>query len=187
MAQATLVVDRAERPDVVSPIGVALAFVALALLLRLPTFLYSVLNYDESMYLLMGDKLRQGFLPYTLLCDLKPVGLFAIFALITSLPLDGVIATRLSAAVTVGLTAFALWRTSGLLFEGQGQLIGTTAGLLYLVFMLASGGQNAQAELFMNGLVALALLLTVQAALSEGRQRRRLVCSPASSSGSTSR
>jgi len=63
---------------------VALGFIVLAIVLRLPAMLYSVLNFDESMYLLMGDKLRQGFLPYPALCDLKPVGLFALISALPS-------------------------------------------------------------------------------------------------------
>ena len=154
---------------VLTSVLVAFGFVALALALRLPAFLYSVLNYDESMYLLMGDKLRQGYLPYTTLCDLKPVGLFALFALITALPMDGVIASRLVAAITVGLTAFVLCRVAGRLFDDGRRRIGPLAGLTYIVFMLADGGLNSQAELFMNGLVATALLLALGAARNPGQ------------------
>ena len=60
---------------------VALSFVGLALLLRAPALLYSVINFDESLYLLIGDELRRGILPFTHLCDRKPFGLFALFAL----------------------------------------------------------------------------------------------------------
>ena len=146
----------------------ALAFIALAIVLRLPAWLYSVLNYDESMYLLMGDKLRQGFLPYTALCDLKPVGLFALFALISALPMDGVLAMRLCAAIVVGVTAFLLWCVARHLFDDEDRRIGAAAGLAYIVFMLATGGLNAQSELFMNLFVTLGLLLALRAVSGEG-------------------
>ncbi|HEX2526491.1 MAG TPA: hypothetical protein VHL31_09365 [Geminicoccus sp.] len=148
---------------------VALGFVALAFLLRLPTLLYSVLNYDESMYILMGDKMRQGFLPYTALCDLKPVGLFALFALISTLPVDGVIAMRLAAVVAVGMTAFLLWLIAPRILDDPQRRIGTAAGLVYVVFMLTVGGTNAQSELFMNLFSVLGLFLALLASDRIGR------------------
>ena len=163
------------RDAVLTTVLVAAGFVALALVLRLPAFLYSVLNYDESMYLLMGDKMRQGFLPYTTLCDLKPAGLFAIFAAISALPMDGVIASRLVAAITVGLTAYVLCHIAGRLFEDGKRRIGPFTGLAYIVFMLADGGLNSQAELFMNALTSLALLLALSAIRAEGRPRLGLM------------
>ena len=57
---------------------VAISFVVGAILLRSPALLYSVLNYDESMYLLMGAEFARGHLPYTTVCDFKPFGLFAL-------------------------------------------------------------------------------------------------------------
>lgn len=156
-------------------VWVAFGFIVLAIILRLPAWLYSVLNYDESMYLLMGDKLRQGFLPYTALCDLKPFGLFGLFALISALPLDGVIAMRLCAALAVGVTAFLLWCIARRLFEDEDRQIGVAAGLSYIVFMLATGGLNAQSELFMNLFSTLGLFLALLAARNEGRPRLGLM------------
>jgi hypothetical protein len=150
---------------------VALGFILLAIVLRLPAWLYSVLNFDESMYLLMGDKMRQGFLPYTALCDLKPVGLFALFAVISALPIDGVLAMRLCSALAVGISAFLLWRMAPRLFDDADRRIGTVAGLAYIVFTLADGGLNAQAELFMNLASLLGLTLALDATGIGGRPR----------------
>ncbi len=59
-------------------IVVAAGFIIVAVSVRAPALLYSVLNYDESMYLLMGLEFARGHLPYTTVCDLKPFGLFAL-------------------------------------------------------------------------------------------------------------
>jgi hypothetical protein len=160
-------------PSWAPPIVVALGFVALALLLRAPALLYSVLNYDESMYLLMGDKMRQGFLPYTALCDLKPVGLFAVFALVSALPMDGVVAGRLTSSVVVGLTAYLLWHLANRLFDDRDRRIGPAAGLAYVVFTLANGGLNFQSELFTNLLALLGLAIAL-AAVRDGTGRPSL-------------
>jgi hypothetical protein len=115
-------------------------FVVLALLLRAPALLYSVINFDESLYLLIGDELRRGILPFTHLCDRKPFGLFALFALFASAPFDAIVASRLGASLAVGLTAWLLHRAAGLLFDDRSRLIGPAAGLAYVVYSLANGG-----------------------------------------------
>ena len=89
---------------------VAISFIFGAILLRSPALLYSVLNYDESMYLLMGAEFARGHMPYTTVCDLKPFGLFALATPFTMLPIDPVIAARIGSSVTVGLTAWMLSR-----------------------------------------------------------------------------
>ena len=150
---------------------VALGFVALALLLRAPALLYSVINFDESLYLLIGDELRQGILPFTHLCDRKPFGLFALFALFASAPIDAIVASRLGASLAVGLTGYLLRRVAGLLFDDRPHLIGTAAGLAYVVFSLADGGLASNAELFLNLLATLSLLFVLKAIRSTERPR----------------
>lgn len=43
------------------------------------------INFDEAMYMLMGREITEGHLPYTTMCDSKPVGLFALFGLLLAL------------------------------------------------------------------------------------------------------
>jgi 4-amino-4-deoxy-L-arabinose transferase-like glycosyltransferase len=154
----------------------AALFVALALLLRAPALLYSVINFDESLYLLFGDDLARGVLPYTHICDRKPFGLFAVFALFAMAPLDAVVASRLGASLSVGLTAYLLHRVAGRLFDDRDRLIGPAAGLAYVVFSLADGGMASNAEVFVNAFAVLGLLLTLQAAQDpRGLRRPRLL------------
>ncbi len=138
-----------------------LLFLAAAITLRLLSLVYSVYNYDESLYILMGSELAKGHLPYTTVCDLKPFGLFGIFAMFTALPIDGVVTSRLAASLVVGLTAYLLSRIAALLFDDETRSIGIAAGLGYIVFTLTNGGMAAQAELFHNGCAVLALYLVL--------------------------
>jgi hypothetical protein len=147
----------------------AISFIVGAILLRSPALLYSVLNYDESMYLLMGAEFARGHMPYTTVCDLKPFGLFALATPFTMLPIDPVIAARIGTSVTVGLTAWMLSRIAALLFQDTGRAIGVTAGLGYLIFSLADGGMAFQGEIFQNVLAVLALLLVLRP-LSRGER-----------------
>jgi hypothetical protein len=141
----------------------ALGLVALALLLRAPALLYSVINFDESLYLLIGDGLAHGTLPYTGVCDRKPFGLFALFALFAAAPFDAILASRIGASVAVGLTACLLRRAAGLLFGDKDRLIGPAAGLAYVAYSLADGGMASNAEVFVNLLAVLGLLITLRA------------------------
>jgi hypothetical protein len=146
-----------------SELQLTLGFVAAALVLRLTSFVYSVYNYDESLYILMGAEMTRGHLPYTTVCDLKPFGLFAIFSFFTALPFDGVIVSRLAASLIVGLTADLIRRTAALLFNDPDRSIGVSAGLTFIVFSLANGGVAAQAEIFHDACVVLALFLLLRA------------------------
>jgi hypothetical protein len=152
-------------------VGIALIFVAVALLLRSLGLVYSVMNYDESMYILMGAEFAKGHLPFTTLCDLKPFGLFAVFAAFTSLPFDGVVTSRIAAAVTVGLTGYALSGIAGLLFKDETRVIGVSAGLGYVTFSLADGGLAAQGEIFHNACAVLGLLIALRSLRRPGPPR----------------
>ena len=148
---------------------VAIIFIVSDILLRSPALLYSVLNYDESMYLLMGAEFARGHMPYTTVCDLKPFGLFALATPFTMLPVDPVIAARIGSSVTVGLTAWMLSRIAALLFPDGRRTIGIVAGLGYLIFSLADGGMAFQGEIFQNVCSVLALLLVLRP-LSRGER-----------------
>jgi hypothetical protein len=114
------------RNEAAGEILIALGFVVLAVLLRLPVLLYSVTNFDGSLYLLIGEQLTEGVLPFTGLCDRKPFGLFALFAIFAAIPIDAIVASRLGASLSVGLTAYMLHRVAGLLFDEResGRVIG---------------------------------------------------------------
>jgi hypothetical protein len=144
-------------------VAVAAGFIIVAVIVRAPALLYSVLNYDESMYLLMGLEFARGHLPYTTVCDLKPFGLFALATPFAASPFDPVISSRIGASVAVGLTAYLLCRVSSLLFSDERRLIGTSAGLGYIVFSLVDGGMAFQGEIFHTGCAVLALLLILRA------------------------
>ncbi len=145
------------------PIPLLVNFLAAAFVLRLISFVYSVYNYDESLYILMGSELGKGHLPYTTICDLKPFGLFGLFSLFTALPFDGIIVSRIAACLAVGATAYLLSGVAGLLFDDESRSIGVTSGLTYIVFTLATGGVAAQGELFLNLFAVLALFLLLRA------------------------
>src|SRR5271168_2846811 len=79
---------------------------ASALLVRAQTFNNPVLGFDEQFYLLVGDRMLDGAVPYVDIFDRKPIGLFLIYAAIRELGGDGFIQYKLVACGFVTFTAF---------------------------------------------------------------------------------
>lgn len=53
--------------------------ITLCLVIRLPFFFTTVINWDESTFIIMGQSILDGHLPYTVLWDNKPPLLFVFF------------------------------------------------------------------------------------------------------------
>lgn len=83
-------------------------FVALflgALCLRLPLFFSLVLDWDESTFILIGQSILDGHLPYVALWELKPPLLFGAFAAAIAVFGDSIVGIRLFGTLCVTLTA----------------------------------------------------------------------------------
>jgi len=131
-----------------------------AFALRAWDFGNPVLDLDEQWYLLVGDRLLRGAVPFIDLWDRKPVGLFLLFAAIRSLPGDGVVAYQVAATLSAGVTAALIAIIARR--SGVGLRACTVAGLLYLLSASVIGGQGGQAPIFYNLLVAFSVLLTTR-------------------------
>lgn len=131
-------------------------FLGVTLVFRLPSFEYSVLDWDESLYFLMARDLLDGHPLYTTVWDLKPPGIYLVFALGQVVFGDTVLSIRLLASLAVALTSTLLFRF-GREVLGSPE-IGLVAGLLYSAFSLNSGGIASNTELFFAPFVVLAFL-----------------------------
>ncbi len=78
----------------------------LSFFIRLPFFFRDYIDRDESTFILMGQAWVDGFLPYTVLWDVKPPLTFLFFASCIYLFGKSFIAIRLIGALLVALTAF---------------------------------------------------------------------------------
>ncbi len=85
-----------------------LACGALVLFLRLPALPQAVIDWDESVYLLMARSMLQGHVPYTVVWDHKPPGLYVLFALAQLLFGQSVLAIRLLAVAAVTVSCWLL-------------------------------------------------------------------------------
>jgi hypothetical protein len=81
-----------------------------ALFIRLPFFFRDYIDQDESTFILMGQSIADGHLPYDYLWDLKPPLLFYFFALIEKTFPHSFIAIRFTGVLIVFLSGLLLIR-----------------------------------------------------------------------------
>lgn len=118
-----------------------------------------LLNVDDQFYLLVGDRMLQGALPYVDIWDRKPPLLFAIYAGIRALGGDGVWQYQAVAIGFVVATAFVTYR---LALRLSGETGARLAGIGYTWWTALSGGATGQSPVFYNLVMAGAALLIVQ-------------------------
>jgi hypothetical protein len=149
-----------------------LALIALAT--RAWEFGNPAIHVDEQYYLLVGDRMLHGALPYIDLWDRKPVGLFAIYAATRLLPGDGILAYQLVAALFALATAWLVLRCAERL--GANRAGSITASVAYLLWLPLLSGRGGQSPVFYNLFVTSAALLTLGLpALADAREWQKIV------------
>ena len=137
----------------------AAVLAAVALALRAWDFGNPVIHVDEQYYLLVGDRMLHGAVPYLDIWDRKPIGLFGLYAAIRLLPGDGVIAYQLVATLFATATAYIVWRAA--LRTGASRTGALAAGAAYLIWLPVLGGRGGQSPVFYNLFVAGAALIAL--------------------------
>lgn len=127
------------------------------LVIRLPSFGDPNYHVDESFYLLVGQRMQAGAVPYVDIWDRKPAGLFVLYW--TFAGLGGVPVVHAAAALASWLTAVCIARISRIM---TGPLAATLAGAAYLATQQVFHGGGGQAPVFYNALMAAAALLTLR-------------------------
>jgi hypothetical protein len=148
------------RLNLSSEIMVAALLLLVALAVRCVDFGNPVIHVDEQYYLLVGDRLLHGALPYVDIWDRKPIGLFAIFAAIRLLPGDGVLAYQLVATLFAAATAWLVQRGARRL--GVTHLAAFVAGAAYLIWLPLLSGRGGQSPVFYDLFVTAAAVLTLR-------------------------
>ncbi len=143
---------------------------ALAVALRGIFYGDPLIQVDEQFYLLMGDRMLHGAIPYVDAWDRKPIGLFILYAGIRLLGGAGIYQYQIVA------TLFA-WGTA-LVIRQMGRKVaseraGWIAGAVYLLWLDIFTGQGGQSPVFYNLFVAGAGLITFDAVSKTTSPARR--------------
>lgn len=131
-----------------------------AALLRCCDFGDPVIHVDEQYYLLVGDRLLHGAVPYVDVWDRKPIGLFLLFAAIRLLPGDGILAYQLVATIFVAATAWTVDRAAMRL--GASRRAALAAAIGYILWVSLLNGRGGQSPVYYNLPIAIAALLTLR-------------------------
>lgn len=140
-------------------LATALAYFTIAIVTRAVLLGNPQIHVDEQFYLLVGDRMVQGALPYVDIWDRKPIGLFLLFAAFRLVPGDGVLTYQaMSLAALVG-TSMVIARLAR---EIAPRAAAWQAGVAYMLFLPIFNCAMGQAPVFYNLLVALAALALVE-------------------------
>ncbi|MGD1713127.1 ArnT family glycosyltransferase [Dapis sp. BLCC M172] len=139
-----------------------LAFILLSFFLRFWTLFVSVLDKDESIYILAADSLLNSNLPYIEIWDNKPPGIFILFSLTMLILGNSIVSIRILSIIATTFTSYFLYRIGANIDPKQGDKIGLLAGSLYAIFSLHNDGAAANAEILFAPFVTGAFLLLFQ-------------------------
>ena len=123
--------------------------VVLSVLFRILSFSYSVIDHDESTYLVIANELNKGAKLYTDVIDTKPPGIFLPFSLVETLAGKSIFAIRLLGSLIISLSAFLLFLIAQQL--GSNRTLSFFTGLSYIViFSCYRYGLAVNTELFFS-------------------------------------
>ena len=160
--------------DRLSPTSAALLLAFAALALRAVDFGNPVVHVDEQYYLLVGNRVLHGALPYIDIWDRKPIGLFLIYAALAALPGDGILTYQLAATAFAAATAWLVFIGARLSGATRGGAL--AAGFAYLVWLSLLGGRGGQAPVFYDLPVTAAAVLVLRLpALARAGRRSSIV------------
>lgn len=141
-----------------------------AFLIRAPHFANPYYEIDEGFYLVVGDRLIHGFLPYVDIWDRKPIGLFLIYGAIRLLGGDGLLQYQVVATLFAAGTACLIHSIAR---PVAGRFGAVVAGLAYLLWIETAEGGGGQAPIFYNLFVAGMAALVLRALASTERRAFR--------------
>lgn len=134
-------------------------FATMAIALKVSSFGDTNRGADELYYLLVGQRMHEGLLPYVDVWDRKPLGLFLIYYAIAGLSAS-ILPYQVIACLLVATTAAVIAR---LIRPWAGWTGGLLGGVNYVAATVGLGGATGQTPDFYNLLIATAALLVVTA------------------------
>jgi hypothetical protein len=139
---------------------VVVYLILLSIAIRLPFFFPAVINWDESTYILMGQSILDGYLPYTDLWELKPPLAFLFYASVIALLGKSIVSVRIAGAICVTLVSLFTYLVGKTLWNHRVGILGATL-FVVLSSLLPAGQATMTQHVALVPLVgALSLLVT---------------------------
>lgn len=145
-----------------SPGIIFLIFMLTSIGLRFFSFFPSVMDHDESTYLIIGRDLLHGKSMYSEVTDTKPVGIFLFYTGLEYIFGSSIFWKRFVFAMIVGLTSFIIYAISKKLFKQN--KVAIASGIIYVFYTSIWNyhGRSPNTELLFNVFTSLGLLLLLQ-------------------------
>ncbi len=143
--------------------GLSLIFLVLfSILIRFFSFFPSVIDHDESTYIVIADAILNGQTYFIDVIDTKPIGIFLIYAGLQTIFGPSIFMLRLLASVILGLTAFFLYKAKRK--SGGGPHGALAVGMIYLILnsIFTYYGVSPNTETFFGLFTAIALWLWIE-------------------------
>lgn len=123
---------------------IVICLLLITILTRLPFYFVDVVDWDESTFILMGQSVLDGHLPYLELWDVKPPLAFVAYAAFIALLGKSLVAIRLAGTICVFITSWLVYSIGKYISDRQA---GIFAGILFIfATALISGGQATMTE-----------------------------------------
>lgn len=132
------------------PAGMFSFFTLLSVALRFFSFYPSVLDHDESTYLEIAREMLEGKILYVDLIDIKPPGIFWLYASFQLVFGHSIFIMRLMTALFIAATSFMIFLLCRMMFDSK--RAGIAGGIIYILFVSTwSGfGISPNTELYFN-------------------------------------
>lgn len=145
-----------------------LVLLTLAIIARWGSFFISVINHDESTYIVIADEMLLGEVYLRDLIDTKPIGIFWIYAALIKLTGGSIFALRAAAAAVVGLGGWGLF-LAGRRATGSEQ-VAAAAGIIYVFIcsLFTYYGVSPNTEIFFNVFTIAAVVAAVAPRIRAG-------------------
>lgn len=114
---------------------VLIYLLTLGLLIQLPTFFKVIQSTDESTFILMGQSILDGHLPYTELWDIKPPLAFFFFAAVITVFGKSIVLVRMAGSICLILAGFFTYKVGKKIWNYR---TGILSGSL-LIIIVTSG------------------------------------------------
>lgn len=139
-----------------------LVFVALLLfsiMIRMPYFFISVIDWDESTFILMGQSILDGNLPYIDLWDNKPPLAFAPYALFIWL-FDSIVSVRVGGAIFLAIAAYFTYLICTYIWNRSAGLFAAVLSIVFVSIIPTAQATMSEIIVSVPLLGALALLVS---------------------------
>ena len=126
-----------------SDLYILIYLLTITILIRLPFFFIDTINWDESTYILMGQYILDGHLPYVDFWDLKPPIAFLCYAFFIA-GFKSIISVRIAGALCIFLTSFFTYLVGKRICNNNISFL--SAILFIFLSSLLESGQATMAE-----------------------------------------